>query len=156
MRIPCPWCGPRALDEFEYGGDASKKRPAGKRQGDHDAWMDYVYYRDNPAGTHRCVHVPRGSLNVSGPVPAGVAPGSVTGERRCAGYVWARARDPFNHREEARSWSSGSIEARLAPGRQAAARRASMRRTRKVSHGEGCLLSANDQPFQERYIAAAV
>ena len=53
MRIPCPWCGPRPLDEFEYGGDAGKKRPAGRRQTNHDAWMDYVYYRDNPAGTHR-------------------------------------------------------------------------------------------------------
>ena len=53
MRIPCPWCGPRPLDEFAYGGDARKKRPGGKRQSEPDAWMDYVYYRDNPAGSHR-------------------------------------------------------------------------------------------------------
>ena len=52
MRITCPWCGPRALDEFEYYGDASKKRPADAGCLDPAAWLDYVYLRDNPAGTH--------------------------------------------------------------------------------------------------------
>ncbi len=53
MQIPCPWCGLRPLDEFAYGGDATKKRPTGKRQADTSAWVDYVYIHDNPAGRHR-------------------------------------------------------------------------------------------------------
>lgn len=53
MRITCPWCGPRPLDEFDHYGDATKKRPAGSRQFDHTAWLDYVYSRDNPAGLHK-------------------------------------------------------------------------------------------------------
>ncbi len=52
MRIKCPWCGPRALDEFQYYGDASKKRPVGEQAQDQAAWVDYVYFRDNPAGKH--------------------------------------------------------------------------------------------------------
>jgi heterotetrameric sarcosine oxidase delta subunit len=52
MRIPCPWCGPRDLSEFHYGGDAETPRPA------HDEtaaapWFDHVYRHDNPRGTHK-------------------------------------------------------------------------------------------------------
>lgn len=53
MRITCPWCGPRPLEEFDYFGDAGKKRPVGSRQADHVAWLDYAYSRDNPAGPHK-------------------------------------------------------------------------------------------------------
>ena len=53
MRIPCPWCGPRPLEEFHYGGDAAKKRPVEGEQADLSVWYDYVYDRDNPAGKHR-------------------------------------------------------------------------------------------------------
>ncbi len=53
MQIPCPWCGPRPLDEFEYGGDAAKARPTGKKQESMDAWIDYAFLHDNPAGRHR-------------------------------------------------------------------------------------------------------
>lgn len=49
MRIPCPLCGERPLDEFSYHGDATVKRPAGD---DIAAWHDYVYLRDNPRGPH--------------------------------------------------------------------------------------------------------
>ena len=52
MQIPCPWCGLRPLDEFAYGGDATKKRPTGRKQDDLEAWVDYVYLHDNPAGPH--------------------------------------------------------------------------------------------------------
>jgi len=38
----------------------------------------------------------------------------------------------------------------------ASAMRFWMRSTRKVSQGEGCFLSANDQPFQATYIEPAV
>ncbi len=48
MRIPCPWCGPRSSDEFTYLGDASVRRPT--PDAGPDAWVDYVYFRDNPAG----------------------------------------------------------------------------------------------------------
>lgn len=47
--IDCPWCGKRAHTEFSYEGDAAPKRPDG---GDKDAFFDYVYLRDNPAGWH--------------------------------------------------------------------------------------------------------
>ena len=48
MRIPCPFCGPRDINEFAYHGDATLKRPA-----DGADMHDYVYLRDNPAGVHR-------------------------------------------------------------------------------------------------------
>jgi sarcosine oxidase subunit delta len=50
MRIPCPYCGPRDIAEFSYGGDATLTRPTA---GDAEAMFDYVYLRDNPAGPHR-------------------------------------------------------------------------------------------------------
>ncbi len=51
MRIPCPLCGARPLDEFSYKGDASVRRP--EPDASLDAWHDYVYIRDNPEGRHR-------------------------------------------------------------------------------------------------------
>ncbi|MDA7947053.1 MAG: sarcosine oxidase subunit delta [Hyphomicrobiaceae bacterium] len=53
MQIPCPWCGSRPLDEFEYGGDATKKRPEGKKQENMEAWVDYAFLHDNVAGRHK-------------------------------------------------------------------------------------------------------
>jgi heterotetrameric sarcosine oxidase delta subunit len=50
LLIPCPWCGPRAQMEFSYGGDAGLKRPP--LDAAPDAWVEYVYLRDNPAGPH--------------------------------------------------------------------------------------------------------
>ena len=51
MRIPCPHCGERDVGEFAYHGDATKRRPDGAS--DIEAFFDYVYPRDNPAGPHR-------------------------------------------------------------------------------------------------------
>ncbi|MBS0958988.1 MULTISPECIES: sarcosine oxidase subunit delta [Acetobacter] len=51
MRITCPHCGSRGLEEFTYRGDATVRRPA--PDAPHDAWVDYVYLRDNPAGLHK-------------------------------------------------------------------------------------------------------
>ena len=45
MRIPCPHCGDRDVQEFVYRGDARPVRPA-----DDAAMSDYVYLRENPAG----------------------------------------------------------------------------------------------------------
>ena len=47
MRIHCPYCGSRDAAEFVYRGDAAPVRPADL---DRDAFVDYVYVRDNVAG----------------------------------------------------------------------------------------------------------
>lgn len=52
MRITCPHCGERALEELSYLGDATKHRPEGMSASE-DAAFDYVYVRANPAGPHR-------------------------------------------------------------------------------------------------------
>jgi methylglutamate dehydrogenase subunit B len=52
MRIPCPHCGERDVQEFTCLGDATKQRPDGLAT-THEAMFDYVYLRDNPAGAHR-------------------------------------------------------------------------------------------------------
>jgi sarcosine oxidase subunit delta len=51
MRIPCPHCGERDVGEFAYYGDATKRRPHAASE--LQAFLDYVYRRDNPAGPHR-------------------------------------------------------------------------------------------------------
>jgi sarcosine oxidase, subunit delta len=45
----CPFCGPRAENEFHYGGEASNLRPDG---GDVPAerWAAYLFMRSNPKG----------------------------------------------------------------------------------------------------------
>ncbi len=50
LLIPCPCCGPRVQTEFTYTGDATLTRPAD--DADDQAWIDYVYLRDNPKGPH--------------------------------------------------------------------------------------------------------
>jgi len=49
MRITCPFCGPRDHAEFCHGGDAGARRPA-HDDDDNEAWVQYVYFRDNPRG----------------------------------------------------------------------------------------------------------
>lgn len=52
MRIPCPLCGSRDIREFTYRGHAlGIERPAADA-GD-DAWDDFVFFRENPAGPMR-------------------------------------------------------------------------------------------------------
>jgi heterotetrameric sarcosine oxidase delta subunit len=53
MRIPCPHCGPRGVDEFVYLGDAAPVRPDPNAPEAERAFAEYVYLRDNPAGAHR-------------------------------------------------------------------------------------------------------
>jgi sarcosine oxidase subunit delta len=50
LLISCPHCGARDQTEFAYGGDASVVRPA--PDAPLEAWVAYVYLRDNPAGPH--------------------------------------------------------------------------------------------------------
>lgn len=59
MRIVCPFCGERDAQEFAYLGDASlqirPQTPAGTalEAPALEAWHDYVYLRQNPAGEHK-------------------------------------------------------------------------------------------------------
>lgn len=54
MLIPHPLLGPRDAQEFTYLGDASLlDRPDGMAKGAAEAFYEYVYLRDNPAGVHR-------------------------------------------------------------------------------------------------------
>ena len=50
--IACPFCGPRNVTEFTYGGDANVKRPANPEAVSDAEWLDYLYLRDNPRGPH--------------------------------------------------------------------------------------------------------
>lgn len=52
MRIACPHCGTRDVQEFSYLGDAQARRPDGAAAS-AEAMARYVYERDNPAGPHR-------------------------------------------------------------------------------------------------------
>ena len=52
MRIKCPVCGDRPLEEYSYRGDAAVKRPGSIDPATHDEWYEYVYVRDNPKGRH--------------------------------------------------------------------------------------------------------
>lgn len=54
MIINHPILGPRDAQEFVYLGDAALiARPDGLAPGAQDAFHDYLYLRDNPAGLHR-------------------------------------------------------------------------------------------------------
>ena len=50
LLIPCPYCGPRDVTEFSYGGDADIRPP--HHDAPESAWSAYVYLRDNPRGPH--------------------------------------------------------------------------------------------------------
>ncbi len=50
MRIKCPVCGERPLEEYSYRGDAGVKRPQSHETVDSDVWHDFVFIRDNPRG----------------------------------------------------------------------------------------------------------
>ncbi|NJM34829.1 MAG: sarcosine oxidase subunit delta [Rhodomicrobium sp.] len=51
MRIPCPHCGERSNAEFIAHGPSGLVRPEGS--GALGDWIDYAYFRTNPAGEHR-------------------------------------------------------------------------------------------------------
>tara|TARA_R110000822_G_scaffold63116_7_gene155293 strand:- start:134 stop:421 length:288 start_codon:yes stop_codon:yes gene_type:complete len=54
MIINHPLLGPRDAQEFTYLGDASLiNRPDWQAQNAADAFYEYAYLRDNPAGLHR-------------------------------------------------------------------------------------------------------
>jgi sarcosine oxidase subunit delta len=53
MRINCPCCGERGVDEFVYHGDASVQRPESLGPGAMAEFVRYVYERTNTPGIHR-------------------------------------------------------------------------------------------------------
>ncbi|PSL18042.1 sarcosine oxidase subunit delta [Shimia abyssi] len=54
MIIDHPLLGPRDAQEFVYLGDADLiNRPDWQAEDAADAFHDYLYLRDNPAGVHR-------------------------------------------------------------------------------------------------------
>lgn len=54
MIIDHPLLGPRDAAEFTYKGDAALiDRPDGMAEGADEAFHDYVYLPQNPAGMHR-------------------------------------------------------------------------------------------------------
>jgi len=48
MHIPCPYCGPRAREEFTVLGGADPRRP--DPDAPFESWHAYVHLRDNVAG----------------------------------------------------------------------------------------------------------
>ena len=60
MIINHPLLGPRDAQEFVYLGDAALiDRPDWQAENAADAFHDYLYLRDNPAGTHQRALVSR-------------------------------------------------------------------------------------------------
>lgn len=53
MRITCPCCGERSLDEFAYYGDATVQRPNPAGPSAMTDFTSYVFQRANPLGLHR-------------------------------------------------------------------------------------------------------
>ncbi len=53
MRITCPLCGARGLEEFLYHGDATLQRPKDGGAVPTKEWTDYVYFRENANGPHQ-------------------------------------------------------------------------------------------------------
>lgn len=53
MRLACPHCGERSVDEFVYQGDASIVRPSPDAPHRLDAFVSYAYERTNSYGLHR-------------------------------------------------------------------------------------------------------
>ncbi len=52
LLIPCPFCGLRPENEFNYGGEAHMARPRDPSALDDDAWAAFIYQRSNPKGVH--------------------------------------------------------------------------------------------------------
>jgi sarcosine oxidase subunit delta len=53
MRIKCPHCGERSLDEFVYHGDATVTRPDPSSPTAMADFVSYAFERTNAAGAHR-------------------------------------------------------------------------------------------------------
>jgi heterotetrameric sarcosine oxidase delta subunit len=52
LKLDCPNCGPRSVQEFRYGGEYHP-RPADPAAVDDEAWSDYLYMRANRLGVQQ-------------------------------------------------------------------------------------------------------
>jgi|SRR6185369_6113626 len=52
LLIPCPWCGPRAESEFNWGGEGGIVRPLDSERLTDQQWCDYLFMRRNTLGLH--------------------------------------------------------------------------------------------------------
>jgi heterotetrameric sarcosine oxidase delta subunit len=50
LQIPCPWCGPRDIAEYTYGGQAGVAYPEDPSTLSPQAWAAWLYVRANPRG----------------------------------------------------------------------------------------------------------
>jgi sarcosine oxidase subunit delta len=50
--LTCPNCGDRNVAEFRFGGGVRPRPPDPGAISDAE-WTEYLYYRENPAGTQR-------------------------------------------------------------------------------------------------------
>ncbi|GEC27101.1 MULTISPECIES: sarcosine oxidase subunit delta [Pseudonocardia] len=48
MLLPCPWCGPRNVTEFRYGGRAVERPDPGTTS--PERWRRYLHLQKNPLG----------------------------------------------------------------------------------------------------------
>lgn len=48
MLLPCPWCGPRNVTEFRYGGSAGTRPDPGTTT--PEQWRRYLYMQPNRRG----------------------------------------------------------------------------------------------------------
>jgi methylglutamate dehydrogenase subunit B len=53
LRINCPYCGERSLDEFVYHGDATVTRPDPQSATAMADFVSYAFERTNTAAAHR-------------------------------------------------------------------------------------------------------
>ncbi|MDE1906872.1 MAG: sarcosine oxidase subunit delta [Rhodospirillales bacterium] len=51
MRITCPHCGERGVEEFTYTQDAERTRPG--EAATEAEWAEYIYLRDNLKGPRK-------------------------------------------------------------------------------------------------------
>ena len=50
LLIDCPYCGPRAEIEFQFGGEAHIARPDDPTALSDEEWADFLFMRGNPKG----------------------------------------------------------------------------------------------------------
>lgn len=51
MLLRCPWCGPRNVSEFRFGGESgTRPDPASATP---EQWRRYLYFHTNPHGWSR-------------------------------------------------------------------------------------------------------
>lgn len=52
IRLNCPNCGPRNVDEFRYGGEYNPRPPSPSVATDTE-WADYIHMRHNKRGMQK-------------------------------------------------------------------------------------------------------